>query len=172
MGQHEQNNPQQDSSKSYWVYGLIALVLFFFARNCSCSDDSSETDKTRTEHVTNNDTEYDKAPSWIIGEWECHSRYGLMRLKITSSTITEIMPEGEVTRSGYHMQENTLMTDGSSGTCYELDMINHRIAAGQGYFFNKVRWCLEPSGRDRTRSFITIWFVWNILKMHWFCFRW
>lgn len=53
--------------------------------------------------------------------------------------ITEIMPDGEISRNPYHMQGTTLMTDGNSGTYYDLDMANRRIAAGRGYYFYKVR---------------------------------
>lgn len=132
---NNQNDQQQKPSNSYWIYGLIFLALFLFARKCSCNDESIHTEKPRTELVTDSE----KVPYWVIGEWQCQSPFGLMRLKITSSAITEFMPDERPISSSYHMQGSTLMTDGSSGTYYDLDMANHRISAGRGYYFYKVK---------------------------------
>ena len=47
--EQNQNNTEKKSSKSYWIYGLTILALFFFARQCSCD---GEEEKTTTEQVT------------------------------------------------------------------------------------------------------------------------
>ena len=51
METQEQNNNQQKSSNSFWVYGLIALALFFFARKCSCNNESDNNNSVQTEQV-------------------------------------------------------------------------------------------------------------------------
>ena len=138
------NNPNEQprtQSKSYWIFGLVVLALLFFGRKCSCGDETKHHNNyEQTEEVTsNNKPEFDEAPSWLYGEWQCQSNYGLMGIKITPDQIIEVMPDGEVSTSRWHMQGTTLMTDGTSGTYYDLDMANQRIAFGGGYYFYKIR---------------------------------
>ncbi len=136
------NNPNEQprtQRSKYWILVVVVLALLF----SSCGRGprhGNNKQPHQTEEVTTSSTpESDEAPSWLYGEWQCQSNYGLMGIKITPNQIIEVMPDGEVSTSRWHMQGTTLMTDGTSGTYYDLDTANQRIAFGGGYYFYKVR---------------------------------
>ena len=123
-----------------WILGVVVLALLFSSCDRGSRYRHNNMQTHQTDEVTTSSTpESDEAPSWLYGEWQCQSNYGLMGIKIIPDQIIEVMPDGEVSTSRWHMQGTTLMTDGTSGTYYDLDMANQRIAFGGGYYFYKVR---------------------------------
>ena len=78
-------------------------------------------------------------PNWIEGDWAVTTSYGSFGVKFKGKRMRIVDINGTM-RSGsyrYDSRQHIIYPD-FEPTYYELDIINHRIYAGNGLYFHRI----------------------------------
>lgn len=113
----------------------IALVVYMcggYDEDVTSSESSYE---SQEQSYDRNDSE--SAPSWIQGTWYCVTPYGNMQVEITGDHIREIPGDGSSYYGTYHIDGDYIVPETNSHMHYQMDKSSQRLAAGQGYYFEK-----------------------------------
>lgn len=79
---------------------------------------------------------YKKENPWIYGSWKCTTPYGTMHMIIREDGT--VWDDIEEKWSTYEVYEDRIWVDyGSYGTSLDFDKANHRLSAGEGYWFTR-----------------------------------
>ena len=106
-----------------WILGVVVLALLFSSCGRGSRYRHNNMQTHQTDEVTTSSTpESDEAPSWLYGEWQCQSNYGLMGIKITPDQIIEEHRFGvrEKGAGRLLMSRRLLLVDGDGGSFFKL----------------------------------------------------
>lgn len=122
-----------------WKFWAFVIVVFLIVKNCGgCNESSSDNCSSDSYEQSSSSTDSDdEAPSWIQGTWTCITPYGNMQVEIIGDHIREIPGDGTSYYGTYHIEGNYIIPETGSHTHYEMDKYNKRLAAGQGYYYEK-----------------------------------
>ena len=120
-----------------WIYAVVAVCLLVYM--CGGSDESDEPEYEKYsgyEQVSESSVSVDdSAPSWIQGKWVCTtSPVGIMTIEFYGNHYKESYG-GEYYEGTYHIQDDAIMTSGS--TYYLMDFERKKIYIESGYYYNK-----------------------------------
>ena len=135
QGQPQQAKPRKTKT-IYWVCIGIALVVFYIIGKNSETDSPAYGFNSEYIEEADDDSEsFSSAPSWIQGTWYCVTPYGNMQVEIIGDHIRELSGDGESYYGTYDIQDDMIMPRTGSHMHYKME--GHRLAAGQGYYFQK-----------------------------------
>lgn len=119
---------------------LCAVLWFSLKANETRDSINWEENFNTTQHGESYSSNYDVTPpSWVQGEWAVTTSYGSYGIKIQGEQMWIVDFDGTMRNGTYHYDSDlhTLFPD-FEDTCFELDLTNHRISAGGGYYFHRI----------------------------------
>lgn len=122
-----------------WRVWAFVIILFLIVKGCGGCNGCDESDNSSSERneQSSNSNDSEEAPSWIQGTWTCITPYGNMQIEIIGDHIREIPGDGTSYYGTYHISGDYIIPETNSHMHYEMDKTRNRIAAGQGYYFEK-----------------------------------
>ena len=123
-----------------WVCCFCLLLSCASRQSRTTSNEWDDNpDNAQVEQTANSTNDDTTPPSWVEGDWSLtvpgHGVMGI-RIQFQGNRIWETDFDGTMQSGTYHYdaEQHTIY---SEETFYELDLANHRISAGSGYYFHK-----------------------------------
>lgn len=129
---YEKSFDTKDSAKGgLMICGALCLLMAMCTGGVSDDNDSS----TETRGISSSKKE-DKCPDWVYGFWKVNTPYGMSSAAFfEGGGYTDNLDKGSGT---FYYNESERMIHTSTGSRYEVDLSNHRIGIGEGYWMTKI----------------------------------
>ena len=132
---YEKSFDTKDSAKGGLMICVALCLLLVMCTGGGSNEYGSDNNSAETRGTSSSKKE-DKCPDWVYGFWKVNTPYGMSSAAFfEGGGYTDNLDKGSGT---FYYIESERMIHTSTGSRYEVDLSNHRIGIGEGYWMHKI----------------------------------